>query len=106
MTTFQIQTLHARTTKPASDNALMLHPNSPNPFIEMTLLWFSLPAAAHISLRISSASTGEEVYVTQGFFHQGENHIVLQRADLREPGFYTYTLDTPFGSASRKLMMY
>jgi hypothetical protein len=32
--------------------------------------------------------------------------LVIHRGDLREPGMYTYRLETPFGAISRKLMMY
>lgn len=79
--------------------------NSPNPFIEMTLLWFRLPAAANVLLRIFDAM-GKEVNAKTGQFQPGENHMILHRADLQEPGFYTCRLETPFGTASRKLMMY
>jgi hypothetical protein len=79
--------------------------NSPNPFIEMTQLWFRLPAIAHVALRIFDAM-GREINCKSGVYAGGENHLVLHRADLREPGFYTCRLETPFGNATRKLMMY
>ena len=79
--------------------------NSPNPFIEMTLLWFKLPATANVLLRIFDA-VGKEVTAKTGLYQSGENHMLLHRADLQEPGFYTCRLETPFGTASRKLMMY
>ncbi|MEY3195469.1 MAG: hypothetical protein RIQ78_1566 [Bacteroidota bacterium] len=79
--------------------------NSPNPFIEMTLLWFRLPATANVLLRIFDA-VGKEVAAKTGLYQSGENHMLLHRADLQEPGFYTCRLETPFGTASRKLMMY
>ena len=85
-------------------NAELLQ-NSPNPFIEMTLLWFRLPATANIFLRIFDAM-GKEVASKSGLYQPGENHIILHRADLQEPGFYTCRLETPYGTASRKLMMY
>lgn len=94
-----------RTNQPKSEEAIELFQNSPNPFIEMTLLWFRLPAFAEVALRIFDAK-GKEVNAKYGSYHSGENHVVLHRSDLREPGFYTCQLETPFGSASRKLMMY
>jgi hypothetical protein len=98
---FQTQSLP---NKPA-EGSVELFQNSPNPFIEMTLLWFRLPAAADVFLRIFDAA-GREVNAKNGAYQSGENHMVLHRADLREPGFYTCRLETPFGTASRKLMMY
>lgn len=94
-----------RTNQPKAEGAIELFQNSPNPFIEMTLLWFRLPAFAEVALRIFDAK-GKEVNAKYGSYHSGENHVVLHRSDLREPGFYTCQLETPFGSASRKLMMY
>jgi hypothetical protein len=98
---FQSQTVNGKTCE---GNVELLQ-NSPNPFIEMTLLWFRLPAAADVFLRIFD-TTGREVNAKRGTYQPGDNHIVLHRADLCEPGFYTCCLETPFGSATRKLMMY
>lgn len=88
-----------------ADSALELLPNSPNPFIEMTLLWFRLPASANVILRIFD-NKGKEIKTKTGAFEQGENHLVLQRNDLEEPGIYTYRLESEFGEATRKLVMY
>lgn len=79
--------------------------NAPNPFIEMTLLWFRLPAAAQVLLRIFDAK-GKEINHKSGQYSSGEHHLILHRADFQEPGLYTCRLETPFGTASRKLMMY
>ena len=91
-------------TKTAEGSVELLQ-NSPNPFIEMTLLWFKLPAAADVFLRIFDTA-GREISVKKGSYPTGESHILLHRADLREPGFYTCRIETPYGTASRKLMMY
>ncbi len=100
-----VSNFQVRTNQPKAEGAIELFQNSPNPFIEMTLLWFRLPAFAEVALRIFD-SKGKEVNTKYGTYHSGENHVVLHRADLREPGFYTCHLETPFGNASRKLMMY
>ncbi len=88
-----------------AEGGVELLQNSPNPFIEMTLLWFRLPAVASVMFRIFDAK-GKEVSAKQGTYEAGENHLVLHRADLQEPGLYTCRLETPFGSASRRLIMY
>jgi hypothetical protein len=100
-----IQDSHVKEGYAIADSGVELLQNSPNPFIEMTLLWFRLPAIAEVALRIFDAM-GKEISVKSGIYNPGENHLVLHRADLREPGFYTCRLETPFGTASRKLMMY
>ena len=97
--------LHVPPGQPLAEGGVELYRNSPNPFIEMTLLWFRLPAAANVLLRIFDAM-GKEVNAKAGQYQSGENHMLLHRADLQEPGFYTCRLETPYGTASRKLMMY
>lgn len=97
--------MHTYQGQPIADIGLELMSNAPNPFIEMTLVRFSLPAATDVTLRIYDGQ-GQEVYATAGAFEKGENHIVLHRTDLPEPGMYAYQLETAFGIASRKLMMY
>lgn len=84
---------------------LELLPNSPNPFIEMTVLRFRLPAAADVTLRLFDAD-GQEVGVRTTRGEAGDNQLRLSRADLAAPGIYTYLLETSYGSAVRRLMMY
>lgn len=88
-----------------SDIGLELMQNAPNPFIEMTLLWFNLPDNTDVTLRVFN-SLGHEVCTKAGHFEKGENHILLRRSDLKEPGLYSYQLESAFGIASRRLMMY
>ena len=102
MVDYQIQALHGQQK---TEGVVTLLQNSPNPFIEMTLLWFSLPDAADAKISIFDAK-GREVYSKTARYAKGENHLVLQRSDLREPGQYTYRIDTASGSDSRKLMMF
>lgn len=97
--------LHPESGKGLIEGDLQLLPNSPNPFIEMTLLYFRLPASADVLMRIFDGF-GREVASKSGSFGAGENHMVLQRAELLEPGLYTYQLETAYGIARRKLMMY
>lgn len=97
--------LHVQSGQPATDGGVELYRNSPNPFIEMTLLWFRMPAPSKIVIRMFDAK-GCEVNSKSGYYEAGEHHMVLHRADLREPGIYTCRLETPFGTATQKVMMY
>ncbi|MCB0574872.1 MAG: hypothetical protein KDC61_09940, partial [Saprospiraceae bacterium] len=58
-----------------AEGGVELFQNSPNPFIEMTLLWFRLPSMASVVLRIFDAK-GKEVNAKHGTFDPGENHVV------------------------------
>ncbi|MBK8558176.1 MAG: T9SS type A sorting domain-containing protein [Lewinellaceae bacterium] len=101
---YQYESIH-QAENAVIEQGVNLLPNSPNPFVEMTLLWFWLPEATEVSLRIMD-SHGRVVHSRKGQFGKGENHIVLQRADIREPGIYLYRIETPLGTDSRRLVMY
>lgn len=79
--------------------------NSPNPFIEMTMLWFRLSVSSTVKLTVFN-SKGEVAYLHQATYESGEHHLVLHRAQLKEAGLYTCQIETPQGTSSRKLMMY
>ncbi|MCS6929308.1 MAG: T9SS type A sorting domain-containing protein [Saprospiraceae bacterium] len=88
-----------------TSGSIELLQNGPNPFIEMTLLWFKLPAKGRVVLRVFD-SEGREVYTYNNLFDKGENHILLRRSDLKEPGIYAYQVESEYGIARRHLVMY
>lgn len=91
---------------PSAEAGLELLPNFPNPFVEMTMLRFNLADAAQVVLRIFDAA-GKEVSRKSASFGSGENHVVLQRGDLHEPGIYEYQIETARATSSRrKLVMF
>ena len=97
---------HPLQSRQASETDVELLPNFPNPFVEMTMLRFNLPNPAQVILRIFNAD-GQEINQKQASFEEGENHLVLQRNDLREPGVYEYLLETAgTTSGRRKLVMF
>ncbi|MEY3242919.1 MAG: Secretion system C-terminal sorting domain [Bacteroidota bacterium] len=97
------QTLHSAIV---NSGELELLPNFPNPFVEMTMLRFNLPTPAQVILRIFNAD-GAEINQKQAAYDEGENHVLLQRNDLREPGIYEYQFETAgIKTARRKLMMF
>lgn len=88
-----------------SDSSIKLYPNSPNPFMEMTLLRFNLPGDSEVKLHIVNQQ-GQIVFERAGSFQTGENHFFLQRKDLSHPGVYFYTMESDYGTANRKLIMF
>lgn len=90
----------------AAEGVLELLPNQPNPFIEMTMLRFNLSDAAQVVLRIFDGQ-GREINHKTAAFTKGENHLVLQRHDLKEPGIYEYLIESEgHKSQRRKLVMF
>jgi hypothetical protein len=81
-------------------------PNFPNPFVEMTMLRFNIPTPAQVILRIFN-SEGAEVKQKKASYEPGENHVLLQRTDLSEPGIYEYQFEAKgIASPRRKLVMF
>lgn len=102
MSNLQIAFQHGR---PAAEGGLELLPNSPNPFMELTLLRFRLPAAGEVTLRLFDTD-GREVATRTAAGEAGDNQLKLSRSDLSVPGIYTYRLESAFGNAARKLVMF
>jgi hypothetical protein len=90
---------------PIVEGGLKLLSNFPNPFIEMTLLRFSLPEADDVVVNIYDAH-GKSIFEVKNYFLKGDQQILLQRSDIGEPGIYIYQVKSKFGIATRKLIMF
>jgi hypothetical protein len=78
-----------------------VYANSPNPFVQSTLLNFHLPEAARLSLRVFDL-TGRLLYMRNGDFEAGYGHFKID-----EPGPSTtlvYRLESPWGAAEGKMV--
>lgn len=74
--------------------------NRPNPFTQTTIIPFSLPQQASIALRIYN-QLGQLVWEREGRFPAGASELEVQ---LDQAGLYYYSLDTPWGKATRKMV--
>ncbi len=93
---------HATAT---SEGDMRIHAASANRFIEMATIRFHLPASAQAILRVMDQN-GQTVCTKSGQFEFGDNHFLLHRDDLPEPGLYLYRIETTYGSGIRKIMLY
>jgi hypothetical protein len=91
--------------KPITEGSLKLFSNFPNPFIEMTLLRFSIPEADEVTINIFDAQ-GKSIYEHKQDFSKGEQQVLLQRSDIGNAGIYSYQIVSKFGIATRKLIMF
>lgn len=76
--------------------------NRPNPFTRATIIPFSLPKQATVALRVYN-QLGQLVWQTEGRFPAGTTELEVQ---LDQAGLYYYSLDTPWGKATRKMVGY
>ncbi len=86
-------------------NPITMIGNSPNPFVEMTILHFALDRATHATLRVFDTD-GALVHTQNGFFEKGAQMFLLKKEDLGHTGVYHCRIDTELGSVTRKVIMF
>ena len=79
----------------------ILKQNRPNPFSQHTTIDFTLPQSGQATIRIIDIS-GREIHKVEGFFHKGENELLLEYNF--SPGLYFYELSTPYGTRIKRMM--
>ncbi len=80
-----------------------LYQNTPNPWINKTQIGFHLPAAAEATLTVFD-EMGRVVYTETADYNKGYNAIFIEHALFDKPGVLYYTLDSPFGNATKKMV--
>ncbi|MEM6319202.1 MAG: T9SS type A sorting domain-containing protein [Bacteroidota bacterium] len=100
-------TLHGVTLRIKDDTpqptSFTLAQNQPNPFTQNTTIGFELPWAADVTLHIVNLQ-GQIVRTESGLFEVGPQQIQIAADDL-ETGTYYYQLVTPFGTATKKMIV-
>ncbi len=81
-----------------------LYQNTPNPWMSRTRIGFYLPEAAEVTLAVHD-EMGRLVYTQTGSYPRGYNTALVERTLLGSGNAFSYTLHTPFGSATRKMIL-
>ncbi len=84
--------------------AFKLYQNVPNPFEESTRISFLLPKAGMANLTVFDVS-GKVLKIVQNDFEEGYNEVILHRSELPAEGVFYYQLKSPFGNATRKMIV-
>ncbi|MBN1637501.1 MAG: T9SS type A sorting domain-containing protein [Ignavibacteriales bacterium] len=82
----------------------LLEQNYPNPFNPSTKISFSLPEASEVKLVISNILGQEVATLFTGSMNAGRHTIKFDASNLSS-GIYIYTLVTPVGSLSNKMIL-
>lgn len=80
-----------------------LYQNEPNPVKATTAIRFHLASAAAATLTVTDVE-GRILKTVKGDFAKGYNTINLNRADLKASGVLFYQLETPTGSATKRMI--
>ena len=79
-----------------------LYQNTPNPFVDKTLIGFHLPEAAKATLTVYDES-GRVLFTQKGDFAKGYNHFTLERELVPTVGLLYYKVETSTDSATKKM---
>ncbi len=78
--------------------------NSPNPFTQSTIISFTLPAAAYITLALFDATGREVRRIASGYFGAGAHEVAFARGNL-PAGVYFYRLEANGSSQTRAMVV-
>ena len=81
-----------------------LYQNQPNPFMEQSVIPFTLPIESNIVLTITDVS-GKVIKSVEGKYDKGYHEIIIDRHDLSEAGVYFYQLKSGEYKATRKMIL-
>ncbi|MDA8693270.1 cohesin domain-containing protein, partial [Saprospiraceae bacterium] len=87
----------------AIDSEFVLYQNVPNPFSDNTEIQFSLPGAGDVTFTVFDLN-GREVLRQTNTYNAGNNTISLSADQLNATSVMYYTLETAYGTASRKMI--
>ena len=85
-------------------NELKLYQNRPNPFSEKTIIAFELPQNSVVTLSLQDIR-GRLIKEIRGQYNKGYNEILLDAKDLPATQVIYYTLKTPQGVITKKMIV-
>ena len=85
------------------NDEFVLFQNMPNPFLETTDIRFKIPASSGVIFKVYDV-TGREIYSETSTFDAGLHTIRLTRDQLQSTGVMYYTIETDFGTDSKKMI--
>ncbi len=88
----------------AANNAFALLQNEPNPFNNVSIVGFNLPAKGQATLTVYDV-TGKVLKTVRGEYEQGYNEIELSKKDINTSGVLYYQLDSGDYTATKKMII-
>ena len=88
----------------AVESELSLFQNTPNPFINTTVIGFSLPRAGELRFTISDV-TGKQIYQTVKEYDSGNHEFVIDKKGLHGAGIYYYQIEYGDKLLSKKMIL-
>ena len=86
-----------------AEGGYALYQNEPNPYVETTIIGFTLPSASDYNITIFDA-TGRTVMTRNGSGVAGYNAVAVTSRDLNVNGVLYYRLESGEFTATRKMI--
>ena len=80
-----------------------LHQNIPNPFSDLTAIYFELPESTEASIQFFDV-TGKSIKIIEGNYKKGLNIINVSKESLNTIGVIYYKLETGSFTQTRKMI--
>lgn len=90
-----------------SDNvssAFLMAQNSPNPFKENTTIVFEIGRSANVTFKITDLN-GKLLQNRNAYYEAGRHSITVSSTELKSSGIFLYTIETDFGSITKKMVV-
>ena len=85
-------------------NQVRIYPPVPNPAQDQAQLRFYLPKAGKADFLIIDAA-GKVVWRLAGSYSAGDNSVLVRTSELGAKGWFTVSLETPFGTVQEQLVV-
>ncbi len=85
-------------------NAFSVFQNEPNPFVDETMISFSLETEGMATLSLRDV-TGKLVYSLSNYYSEGQHFVNIHADDLGTSGVFYYTLESGDHSQTRKMIL-
>ena len=87
-----------------ADAAFELYQNEPNPFNDITVIGFELPATSEATLSVYDV-TGKVIYTRVDTYSKGLNTVTINRESLPAVGVLYYKLENGENVATKKMIV-
>ncbi len=85
-------------------NVFLMAQNSPNPFKDNTTIVFEIGKSSNVTFKVTNLN-GKLLQSRNAFYEAGRHSIIVSGNELKSSGIFLYTIETDFGSITKKMVV-